>query len=53
MDSTKDQIDMKILESIFGPHKSSFLFQEKLALEAKKKKIVNLFVKMYLDFSSF
>ena len=52
MDSTEDQIDKKILESIFGPHKSSFLFQEKLALEAKKK-IVNLFVKAYLDFSSF
>ena len=52
MDSTKDQIDKKILENIFGPHKSSFLFQEKLALEAKKK-IVNLFVKAYLDFSSF
>ena len=36
MDSTEDQIDKKILESIFDPHKLSFLFQEKLALKAKK-----------------
>ena len=36
METQKDQIDKKILENIFDPHKSSFQFQEKLALKAKK-----------------